>query len=233
MAKFSDIKGFVFDLDGVITDTSVFHSQAWHQVADKVGAPWSKELEDGLKGISRMDSLEMILKAGSLSDQYTEDQKVALATEKNTNYLKLVDQMTPDNILPGIKGFLDDIQSHGYLLSLASASKNAPKVLEKLQLTTYFPKIVDPKTLSKGKPDPEIYLKGAELINLKPEQCIGVEDAAAGVESINAAGETSIGIGDKQILKDADINFEDTGEMTLTNIQKQMAQLTTILNHLS
>lgn len=223
MAKFSDIKGFVFDLDGVITDTSVFHSQAWHQVADKVGAPWSKELEDGLKGISRMDSLEMILKAGSLSDQYTEDQKVALATEKNTNYLKLVDQMTPDNILPGIKGFLDDIQSHGYLLSLASASKNAPKVLEKLQLTTYFPKIVDPKTLSKGKPDPEIYLKGAELINLKPEQCIGVEDAAAGVESINAAGETSIGIGDKQILKDADINFEDTGEMTLTNIQKQMA----------
>ncbi|MFT8767211.1 MAG: beta-phosphoglucomutase [Lentilactobacillus hilgardii] len=223
MAKFSDIKGFVFDLDGVITDTSVFHSQAWHQVADKVGAPWSKELEDGLKGISRMDSLEMILKAGNLSDQYTEDQKVALATEKNTNYLKLVDQMTPDNILPGIKGFLDDIQSHGYLLSLASASKNAPKVLEKLQLTTYFPKIVDPKTLSKGKPDPEIYLKGAELINLKPEQCIGVEDAAAGVESINAAGETSFGIGDKQIQKDADINFEDTGEMTLTNIQKQMA----------
>lgn len=223
MAKFSDIKGFVFDLDGVITDTSVFHSQAWHQVADKVGAPWSKELEDGLKGISRMDSLEMILKAGNLSDQYTEDQKIALATEKNTNYLKLVDQMTPDNILPGIKDFLDDIQSHGYLLSLTSASKNAPKVLEKLQLTTYFPKIVDPKTLSKGKPDPEIYLKGAELINLKPEQCIGVEDAAAGVESINAAGETSIGIGDKQILKDADINFEDTGEMTLTNIQKQMA----------
>ncbi|EEI23401.1 beta-phosphoglucomutase [Lentilactobacillus hilgardii] len=223
MAKFSDIKGFVFDLDGVITDTSVFHSQAWHQVADKVGAPWSKELEDGLKGISRMDSLEMILKAGNLSDQYTEDQKIALATEKNTNYLKLVDQMTPDNILPGIKDFLDDIQSHGYLLSLASASKNAPKVLEKLQLTTYFPKIVDPKTLSKGKPDPEIYLKGAELINLKPEQCIGVEDAGAGVESINAAGETSIGIGDKQILKDADINFEDTGEMTLTNIQKQMA----------
>ena len=223
MAKFSDIKGFVFDLDGVITDTSVFHSQAWHQVADKVGAPWSKELEDGLKGISRMDSLEMILKAGNLSDQYTEDQKVALATEKNTNYLKLVDQMTPDNILPGIKGFLDDIQSHGYLLSLASASKNAPKVLEKLQLTTYFPKIVDPKPFTKGKPDPEIYLKGAELINLKPEQCIGVEDAAAGVESINAAGETSIGIGDKQILKDADINFEDTGEMTLTNIQKQMA----------
>lgn len=226
MAKFSDIKGFVFDLDGVITDTSVFHSQAWHQVADKVGAPWSKELEDGLKGISRMDSLEMILKAGNLQDKYqdkyTDEQKVDLATEKNTNYLKLVDQMTPDNILPGIKAFLDEIKNGGYLLSLASASKNAPKVLQKLNLTDYFPKIVDPKTLSKGKPDPEIYLKGAELIDLKPEQCIGVEDAAAGVESINAAGETSIGIGDKNILKDADINFADTSEMTLANIEKQM-----------
>lgn len=92
--------------------------------------------------------------------------------------------------------------------------------MKKLQLTDYFPKIVDPKTLSKGKPDPEIYLKGAELINLKPEQCIGVEDAAAGVESINAAGETSIGIGDKTILKDADVNFTDTSEMTLANIKK-------------
>lgn len=222
MAKFSDIKGFVFDLDGVITDTSVFHSQAWHQVADKVGAPWSKELEDGLKGISRMDSLEMILKAGNLQDKYTDDQKVDLATEKNTNYLKLVDQMTPANILPGIKEFLDEIKDGGYLLSLASASKNAPKVLQKLNLTDYFPKIVDPKSLSKGKPDPEIYVKGADLIDLKPEQCIGVEDAAAGVESINAAGETSIGIGDKTILKDADINFADTSEMTLANIKAQM-----------
>ena len=100
--------------------------------------------------------------------------------------------------------------------------KDAPTVLKKLQLTDYFPKIVDPKTLSKGNPDSEIYLKGAELINLKPEQCIGVEDAAAGVESINAAGETSIGIGDKTILKDADVNFTDTSEMTLANIKKQM-----------
>ncbi|WP_268912895.1 beta-phosphoglucomutase [Lentilactobacillus sp. SPB1-3] len=222
MTKFTDIKGFVFDLDGVITDTSVFHSQAWHQVADKVGAPWSQELEDGLKGISRMDSLEMILKAGNLSDKYTEDEKVDLATEKNTNYLKLVDQMTPANILPGIKKFLDDLKAHNYLISLASASKNAPKVLSKLQLTDYFPQIVDPQSLTKGKPDPEIYLKGAELINLKPEQCIGVEDAAAGVEAINAANETSIGIGDPKILAAADIKFNDTGEMTLDHIKSQM-----------
>lgn len=136
--------------------------------------------------------------------------------------MKLVDKITPANILPGIKEFLYEIKDGGYLLSLASASKNAPTVLKKMQLTDYFPKIVDPKTLSKGKPDPEIYLKGAELINLKPEQCIGVEDAAAGVESINAAGETSIGIGDKTILKDADVNFTDTSEMTLANIKKQM-----------
>ena len=116
MAKFSDIKGFVFDLDGVITDTSVFHSQAWHQVADKVGAPWSKELEDGLKGISRMDSLEMILKAGNLQDKYTDDQKVDLATEKNTNYLKLVDQMTLESKISSTKSKMAAISSRWLLL---------------------------------------------------------------------------------------------------------------------
>ncbi len=222
MAKFSDIKGFVFDLDGVITDTSIFHSQAWHQVADKVGSPWSKKLEDGLKGISRMDSLEMILQAGNVQNKYTDEQKVQLATEKNDNYLKLVNKMTPANILPGIKDFLDSLKANGYLISLASASKNAPTVLSKLQLTDYFPKVVDPASLKKGKPDPEIYTKGAEMLNLDPSQCIGVEDAAAGIQAINGAGETSVGIGDKNILKEADVLFANTSEMTLDNIKKQM-----------
>ncbi len=105
MAKvsFEQIKGFVFDLDGVITDTSLYHTKAWHQLADKLDVTWSKELEDGLKGISRMDSLEMILKAGHKENDYTHDEKVALATEKNTNYVNEISKMTPENILPGIK----------------------------------------------------------------------------------------------------------------------------------
>ncbi|MTV83037.1 beta-phosphoglucomutase [Secundilactobacillus folii] len=222
MATFDQIKGFVFDLDGVITDTSLYHTKAWRQLAEKLGVTWTKTLEDGLKGISRMDSLEIILKAGGIENNYTHDQKVALATEKNTNYVNEIKKMTPDNILPGIKAFLDDLRDNGYLISLASASKNGPTVLERLQLTDYFPKIVDPASLSKGKPDPEIYVKGAELLNLPPEACIGVEDAAAGIEAINAAHETSVGIGDAQTLAAADVRFDDTSQMTLANIKAKM-----------
>ncbi|CAJ1227197.1 beta-phosphoglucomutase [Levilactobacillus zymae] len=223
MTKFADIKGFVFDLDGVITDTSVLHGTAWHQLADYLGVAWSKELADGLKGISRMDSLEMILKAGGKENDYTPEQKVELAAKKNTNYVAEVDKMTPANILPGMKAFLDDIRDKGYLLSLASASKNAPRVLAKLELTDYFPEIVDPASLKHGKPDPEIYTKGAQLLNLDPAQCVGLEDAAAGVQAINAAGETSLGIGDATELGAADMVFADTSLVTLANIEKHMA----------
>ncbi|QMU07344.1 beta-phosphoglucomutase [Levilactobacillus suantsaii] len=222
MTKFADIKGFVFDLDGVITDTSVLHGNAWHQLANDLRVTWTKELADGLKGISRMDSLEMILKAGRIENNYTPAQKEALATKKNTNYVAEVDKMTPANILPGMQAFLDDLRAKGYKLSLASASKNAPRVLDKLGLTDYFPEIVDPASLTHGKPDPEIYTKGAQLLNLDPAQCIGLEDAAAGVQAINAAGETSLGIGDASELSAADMVFADTAQVTLANIQQHL-----------
>lgn len=183
---------------------------------------WTKTLEDGLKGISRMDSLEMILKAGNIQDKYTQDEKVALATEKNTNYVNEIKKMTPANILPGIKAFLDDLRANGYLIALASASKNGPTVLTQLKLTDYFPKVVDPASLSKGKPDPEIYIRGAELLGLAPEACVGVEDAAAGIEAINAANEVSVGVGDATTLADADVRFDDTAQMTLANIKAAM-----------
>ena len=219
MTKFADIKGFVFDLDGVITDTSVFHSQAWHQVADKVGVKWDDDLANALKGIGRMDSLNLILAKDHKENDFTEDEKVALATEKNDNYLKLVNQMTPADILPGIQAFLEDLKAKGYLLSLASASKNSPLVLKKLGLGDYFPKSVDPATLKHGKPDPEIFRRGAEILSLDPAACIGIEDAAAGVQSINGAGETSVGIGNPKILAAADINFTDTAQLSLANIK--------------
>lgn len=211
--NFSDIKGFAFDLDGVIADTARFHGQAWHQLADKVGTKWTDELANNLKGVGRMDSLEMILKAGGHENDYTQDQKVALATEKNDNYLKLVATLTPKDILPGMKDFLDELKAAGYHIVLASASKNAPKVLKYLKLTDYFEGIVDPATLSKSKPDPEIYTRSAELMNLPANEVAGVEDAQAGVDSINAAGELSIGIGAN--LKGADIKFNSTSEVSL------------------
>lgn len=211
--NFSDIKGFAFDLDGVIADTARFHGQAWHQLADKVGTEWTDELANNLKGVGRMDSLEMILKAGGHENDYTQDQKVALATEKNDNYLKLVATLTPADILPGMKAFLDELKAANYHIVLASASKNAPKVLKYLKLTDYFEGIVDPATLSKSKPDPEIYTRSAELMNLPANEVAGVEDAQAGIQSINAAGELSIGIGAN--LKDADIKFNSTSDVSL------------------
>lgn len=222
MVKFKDIKGFVFDLDGVIADTSVYHSKAWHQLADELGVQWSDELADNLKGVSRMDSLELILKTGGKENDYTQEEKEKYAAKKNANYLDLLKGMDSSAILPGIADFLASLEEHNYKLSLASASKNSPLVLEQLGLAKYFPEKVDPSTLKHGKPDPEIFARGAEVLDLSPEQCIGVEDAKAGVESINSAGETSIGIGDVNVLSEADINFTNTSELTLENIKKAM-----------
>ena len=219
--KFEDLKGFAFDLDGVIADTARFHGQAWHQLADKVGTEWTPELADSLKGVSRMDSLELILKAGGHENDYTQEEKEALATEKNDNYIKLVETLTPADILPGMKNLLDELKDNGYHIVLASASKNAPKVLKYLQITDYFEGIVDPAKLSHGKPDPEIYSEAAKLMNLPANQVAGLEDAQAGVESINRAGEVSIGFGAS--LKAAAVKFDDTSEVSLAAIKEQMA----------
>ncbi|MQS51552.1 beta-phosphoglucomutase [Companilactobacillus mishanensis] len=222
MVKFEDIKGFVFDLDGVIADTSVYHSKAWHQLADELGVAWSDDLAENLKGVGRMDSLNLILKTGGKENAYTEEEKEKYAAKKNTNYLSLLKNMNASAILPGISDFLKTLEEHDYRLSLASASKNSPFVLEQLGLAKYFEKRVDPTTLKHGKPDPEIFARGAEVLGYKPEECIGIEDAKVGVESINAAGETSVGIGDPKILHEADINFTDTTQLTLSNIKAAM-----------
>ncbi|MCT3385777.1 beta-phosphoglucomutase [Lactobacillus johnsonii] len=219
--SFSELKGFAFDLDGVIADTARFHGQAWRQIADKVGTEWTDELADGLKGMSRMDSLELILKSGNHENEYTQEEKEAIAKEKNDNYLTLVQELTPDDVLPGMRNLLEELKSKGYHLALASASKNSPKILKYLEISDYFEGIVDPAQLTHGKPDPEIYLEAAKIMNLAPEQVAGVEDAQVGVDAINRAGEVSIGIGD--YLKDADVKFANTAEVTLDAIKEQLS----------
>lgn len=222
MTKFSDIKGFAFDLDGVITDTAKFHTQAWHALAEQVNVTWTPELQESLKGIDRMGSLEMILKAGDKQDDYTHDEKVALASWKNNHYVELISGLTPDDILPGMAAFIKELNAKGYKASVASASKNAPFILDRLQLTDSFVGIVDPSTLTANKPDPEIYVRAAELLNLPPEQVIGLEDAASGIQAINGAGEVSLGIGNADILHDADIRFDTTADVTLANIAAKL-----------
>ena len=222
MTKFSEIKGFAFDLDGVITDTAKFHTQAWHALADQVNVTWTPELQESLKGIDRMGSLEMILKAGNKQDDYTHDEKVALASWKNNHYVELISGLTPDDILPGMADFIKELNDKDYKASVASASKNAPFILDRLGLTDSFVGIVDPATLHAGKPDPEIFVRAAEILNLPPEQVMGLEDSAAGIASINGAGEVSLGIGDATVLAAADLNFASTAEVTLANIAAKL-----------
>ncbi|WP_179393987.1 beta-phosphoglucomutase [Lacticaseibacillus absianus] len=219
------LKGFVFDLDGVITDTARFHYQAWAKIAeDELGIRITPAVNEGLKGVSRMDSLEVILKYGHQEHDYTEAQKVQFATAKNDYYGQLIDQISPEDILPGMKAFLNALRHGGYGISLASASKNAPRILTGLGLTDYFNAIVDPATLRHGKPDPEIFARGAELLGLAPGEVVGLEDAVAGVQSIKAAGEFAVGIGDRQLLAQADLVFPSTADVSLAAIETAFAE---------
>ncbi|KAI3473796.1 hypothetical protein Pfo_030931 [Paulownia fortunei] len=167
-----------------ITDTAKFHEQAWHDLATSLNVPWSAELGRQLKGISRMDSLNMILAEGGHENDYTDDEKSAFAAQKNQHYVALIQALTPSDILPGMTEFLAEIKREGYVASVASASKNAPTILKKLGIMADFVGIVDPATLSHGKPDPEIFTKAGELLKLQPTQIIGLEDASAGVQAI-------------------------------------------------
>lgn len=170
--KFTDIKGVAFDLDGVLADTAKFHTQAWRQLAERLGVTWTPQLQEDLKGIDRMGSLTLILKAGGLENQYTSGEQRNLAEQRNTAYKKLIATLTSVDILPGIQAFLDELKEHDYKLSVASASKNAPAILERLGLSDYFEGIVDPATLTAGKPDPEIFERAAEILHLDPTQVI-------------------------------------------------------------
>ncbi|WP_225046866.1 beta-phosphoglucomutase [Lacticaseibacillus kribbianus] len=215
------IKGFVFDLDGVITDTARYHYQAWAQVAEEMlGITIDPSVNEGLKGVSRMDSLEVILKFGHQEDRYSQEEKVRIATAKNDRYVALISHMTPDDILPGMKRFLNAIKAAGYGIALASASRNAPRILAGLSLSDYFDAVVDPATLTHGKPDPEIFTRGAELLGIAPAEAVGLEDAVAGIAAIKAAGEFAVGIGDAKLLSQADLVFANTAEVNLAAIEQ-------------
>lgn len=197
-------KGFIFDLDGVITDTAKFHYQAWKELAQSIGIEIDLVFNEQLKGISRMDSLERILAHGNQSEIFTEEEKEALAHKKNTHYVELLQVLSPKDLLPGVKSFLDEAKSKQIPCAIASASKNAPFILDKLEVTDDFQIIVDPATLSKGKPDPEIFLKAAEGLQILPNEAIGFEDAQAGLDSIKAAGMYAVGVLSGEELHGAD-----------------------------
>lgn len=212
------IKGFIFDLDGVITDTAEYHYHAWKNLGKKMGIEIDREFNEKLKGISRMDSLDRILVHGGKADSYTETEKEALAADKNDEYVKLIEDITSADLLPGIPELLGELKAAGIKLALASASKNGPVILERLGITADFDEIVDPSLLAKGKPDPEIFIKGAQQLGLESFECIGVEDAEAGIAAINGAEMFSVGVGDPESMKGASYRVANTSELSLKKI---------------
>ncbi len=214
------IKGILFDLDGVICDTAPFHFEAWKELADELGITIDLTFNEHLKGVDRMTSLERILVHGGVENNFTPAEKLALASKKNERYQQLITSMTKDDLLPGILPFLKDLKKNNYALGLASASHNAPVILKRLGITSYFDAIVDPSSIAKGKPAPDIFLKGLELLNLSDKEVVGIEDAYSGIEAIKSANLFAIGIGNQDILKNADIIFPDTSYLTLERLKK-------------
>lgn len=211
-------KGFVFDLDGVITDTAKFHYVAWKELADSIGITIDLQFNEQLKGISRMDSLERILAYGGKENDYTAEQKEEMAADKNANYVKLLDDLSPADLLLGVKAFLDAAKEMDVPCSLASASKNAPFILKKLGVYDYFDAIVDPVTLKKGKPDPEIFVRAAELIHSDPSEAVGFEDAQAGIEGIKGAGMYAVGVEGNEPLTEADMTIKSFEELNVSDL---------------
>jgi beta-phosphoglucomutase len=205
------IKGFLFDLDGVIVDTAVFNFKAWRRLAQKLGGDFTEEQNEQLKGVSRVDSLNKIIEwtGATVSDEEFQ----SLMVEKNEWYLELVQGLGPQDALPGALNFLQTAYDQGIKIALGSASKNAPMILEKLGITPLFTAIIDGNNVVNGKPHPEVFLKGAEALGLEPSECVVFEDSIAGVQAAKTGGMSSVGIGDAETLQ-ADIHFTALGDTT-------------------
>lgn len=207
------IKGFIFDLDGVITDTAELHYLAWKKLSDDMGWEFDREVNERLRGVSRMDSINIIKDHNNA--QIEESKLVELATLKNDIYVDSLDQMSPDDYLPGAQELLNLLRQEGFLVALGSASKNSTKVLTQLGAKKYFDVIGDGNSVSKSKPAPDIFLFGAKQLGLEPEECVVYEDAEAGVDAAKAGGFLSVGIGPADRVGHADVRFETMKEATL------------------
>lgn len=212
------INTYIFDLDGVIVDTAKYHYLAWKNLADELEIEFTKEHNELLKGVSRIRSLEIILGLGN--KQISDADFDRFLHKKNEEYLSYIDKMDASEILPGVLNALDFIKKIERKIVLGSASKNAKPILEKVGLLDYFDAIVDGNDVSKAKPDPEVFLLGAERTNSKTEECVVFEDAVAGIQAANIAGMLSIGIGEKEILKEADYVFSDFNQISNEFLEK-------------
>jgi len=197
----------IFDLDGVLVDTARYHYLAWKELAEKLGFEFTLEHNEMLKGVSRMTSLDILLEVGKMKDSFSEEEKVKMATGKNNRYVEYISNIDESEILDGVLQLLQELRQQGIKIALGSASKNAQIILKNVGIEEYFDVIVDGNSVSKAKPDPEVFTLGAETLGIPCEGCVVFEDSQAGLEAAKVAGMLAIGVGQKKDLTNADVVY--------------------------
>jgi beta-phosphoglucomutase len=205
-------KGFIFDLDGVIVFTDKFHYQAWKKMADGMGIYFDETINNRLRGVSRADSLEIILERYE-GEPLSDEKKAALMEEKNNTYRELLATMTPADVSDQVRDTLKALREAGAKLAIGSSSKNTKYILERVNLTDAFDAISDGTNITHSKPHPEVFVKAGEFLGLAPEECVVVEDAYAGIDAAKAAGMAAVGIGDASGYDKADYRIKDFSEL--------------------
>lgn len=208
-----NLEALIFDLDGVLTDTAECHYLAWQRLADELSIPFDRERNQLLRGIGRLESLEIILEKSERA--FTSSEKSELAARKNDYYKSLILEITPQEILPGMRDLLGQLRGRGIKAALASASANAPAILTRLGITHLLDYVVDPTMLKAGKPAPDIFIEAARGLGVNVRNCIGIEDAHAGIQSIKSAGMFAVGIGRHLADAPCDMLLDDTTHISL------------------
>ena len=216
-----ELQGLLFDLDGVIVDTAKYHYLAWKVLADELGIPFDEKDNERLKGVSRMTSFEIILEIGHRT--MPQEKKDMCCGKKNEIYLSYIQRLRKDEVLPGVRHFLQDALAKGYKTALGSSSKNSVLILERLGLSDLFNAVIDGTKVVKAKPDPEVFIRGADELQLPYKACVVFEDAVAGILAAHDAGMKVVGIGDKAILYDADLVLPGFKDISIDQVFSRMA----------
>jgi len=216
-------EGCIFDLDGVIVDTARYHFLSWNKLARNLGFEIKEEDNEQLKGISRPDSLEIVLKLGNYT--LPQKEKIKCLKSKNDYYLEYITNLKNKDAMPGVEKFLQELNKENIKIAIGSASKNARGILDKLDLTKYFHAIVDGTDVQKSKPDPEVFLAGARLLQIDPKKLVVFEDAQKGIEAAHTAGCLAVGVGDPVLLQNADINIKTFKGYSIKDLIRNMSEL--------
>ena len=205
--------GVIFDLDGVLCHTDHYHYLAWKALADKLSLPFDERVNDRLRGVSRMDSLEIVLSLGK--KQFTQAEKEQMAEEKNRRYRSYLAEMGPEALAPGAVDVLCDLRARGWKLGVGSSSKNACLILERTDIKRYFDAVADGNQIARSKPDPEVFLLAAQKLGLRPAECTVIEDSVAGIQAAKTGGFYAVGIGDAVNAPEVDHSISALTELPI------------------